>query len=174
MNASLRSLGSSLALLFLLAGGAHAQSLTITTLAGSTTGGGWIDAQGTAARFSDPAGIALEASGSLLIADTGNHVIRRLTPAGVVTTVAGTPGVAGHADGIGSGVRFDSPRGVAVDSGGVIYVADTDNMSSAASPRTGRSRRWRGSRAPRAGQTAPAPPRRSAPRTASTSTAPTT
>jgi sugar lactone lactonase YvrE len=127
MTYSARRLGSSIALAFLLAGAASAQSLTIGTLAGPRTGGGYVDAQGSAARFSEPTGVALEPSGSIVVADTGNHVIRRVSPDGVVTTVAGRSGLPGFADGAAAEARFNTPNGVAVDSAGAIYVADTGN-----------------------------------------------
>jgi len=63
----------------------------------------------------------------VLVADTGNHTIRRITPAGVVTTVAGTAGLSGSAAGVGAAARFSSPSGIAVDTAGKIYVADTFN-----------------------------------------------
>jgi serine/threonine protein kinase/sugar lactone lactonase YvrE len=97
----------------------------ITTIAGSAQ---WGEANGSRAEagFTYPWGLCLEANGNLLVADTGNHVIRRVTPAGEVSTVAGT-GAAGHKDGPGDIAEFNEPRGVAVDTLGNIYVADTVN-----------------------------------------------
>jgi hypothetical protein len=100
---------------------------TFTTLAGSPIAGGSTDGIGGAARFSGPSGIAVDNAGVAYIADTGNHTIRKVTPAGVVTTLAGVPGAAGSADGTGSAARFNGPHGVAVDGTGAVYVADTDN-----------------------------------------------
>ncbi len=105
-----------------------AQPLVIRTLAGSTSGGGFADAFGVSARFSVPRAIAADAAGNLWVADTGNHVIRRVTPAGDVTTIAGEPGVAGFADGAGSAARFRFPAGIAVDPvDGTIWISDKDN-----------------------------------------------
>ena len=69
----------------------------------------------------------MDSAGNVYVADTGNHTIRKVTPAGVVTTLAGLAGSAGSADGTGSAARFNHPIGVAVDSAGNVYVADTGN-----------------------------------------------
>lgn len=104
------------------------QTLSITTLAGSPTGGGAVDATGADARFSAPRAIAVDLAGNILVADTGNHAIRTITPAGVVTTLAGVLGVQGFADGAGHLARFRFPAGIAVDPvSGNIYVSDKDN-----------------------------------------------
>lgn len=95
--------------------------------AGSYHESGSTDGLGSAARFSSPSGIARDRLGNLFLADTTNHVIRRITPAGQVTTFAGVAGEAGLANGCDSEVRFNSPRGVAVDALGFVYVADTGN-----------------------------------------------
>jgi serine/threonine-protein kinase len=97
----------------------------VSTLAGSTTAGN-ADGTGSAASFNQPAGVAVDASGNVFVADFGNNEIREVTPSGVVTTVAGS-GAQGHADGTGTAASFYSPTGVAVDSSGNIYVADTNN-----------------------------------------------
>lgn len=87
---------------------------------------GYRDGVGAAASFNTPSGIALDAAGNLYIADTGNHVIRKLAPDGSVTTLAGS-GVAGFMDGQGAQAQFNGPVGVAVDTDGMVYVADTYN-----------------------------------------------
>jgi uncharacterized repeat protein (TIGR01451 family) len=100
----------------------------VTTLAGLAGSSGSIDATGSGARFSHLYGIAVDNAGNLSVTDTGNDTVRKVTPAGVVTTLAGTPGVAGSADGTGSGARFDGPFGIAVDNTNNVYVGDRDNQ----------------------------------------------
>ena len=95
--------------------------------AGSYYDSGSTDGLGSAARFSSPSGIARDRLGNLFLADTANHVIRRITPAGQVSTFAGVAGQAGLANGCDTEVRFYAPRGVAVDALGFVYVADTGN-----------------------------------------------
>jgi sugar lactone lactonase YvrE len=95
-----------------------------TTLAGSQEG--YAEGAGTAAAFNTPSGMAIDAAGNLYVADTGNNAIRKVTPAGLVSTLAGD-GLAGNKDGNGAGAQFNGPIGVAVDAAGVVYVADTYN-----------------------------------------------
>ena len=99
----------------------------VSTLAGSPGVEGSADGTGSAARFNGPTGVAVDSSGNVYVADTENHTIRKVTPGGVVTTLAGTAGVFGSADGTGSAAKFNHPFRVAVDSSGNVYVADTDN-----------------------------------------------
>ncbi|MFL6248155.1 MAG: NHL repeat-containing protein [Thermoanaerobaculia bacterium] len=104
------------------------QSGVVTTLAGSEdAAANWVDATGTAARFDSPRGIAADAQGNLFVADTDNHVIRHITPAGVVTTVAGKPFTPGNINGIGSMARFTLPEGLAVTASGQLLIADRFN-----------------------------------------------
>jgi sugar lactone lactonase YvrE len=100
----------------------------VSTIAGVAGESGFADSYGSFARFYGPQGLALDASGNLLVADTNNNAIRRIvTGSGVVTTVAGWAGTAGSTDGANSQAQFRYPSGVAVDSAGNIFVADTDN-----------------------------------------------
>ncbi len=96
----------------------------VNTLAGSAGPSGSTDGTGTAVRFSTPRGLAADSSGNVYVADSDNSTIRKITPAGVVTTLAGLAGVPGFANGTGSAARFGSPEGVATDSAGNLYVAD--------------------------------------------------
>jgi len=108
----------------------YAQSVyepyTFTTLAGNA-GYGSADGLGSAARFSSPQGMAVDNTGNIYLADSSNHTIRKLTPGGVVTTLAGLAGIYGSADGKGSTARFNNPYGVAVDGAGNVYVSDAYN-----------------------------------------------
>lgn len=105
-----------------------------TTVAGSAGLRGSADGAGSDARFSHPEGIAIDAAGNLVVADRDNHTIRRITPAGQVSTLAGSPGQAGFANGPAASARFNYPRGVAIDSLGTIYVCDASATVRAISP----------------------------------------
>ena len=96
----------------------------VTTLAGGAEG--FKDGAGRAASFNSPSALALDTDGNLYVADTGNNAIRKITPAGLVTTLAGD-GTAGRVDGAARSARFNGPVGVAVDAQGNVYVADTYN-----------------------------------------------
>lgn len=99
----------------------------VTTLAGRPGSFGSSGGTGNAARFNTPSGAAVDSAGNVYVADTYNQTIRKVTPAGVVTTLAGLAGAEGSANGTGSAARFDHPFGVAVDSADNVYVADKDN-----------------------------------------------
>jgi sugar lactone lactonase YvrE len=96
----------------------------VSTLAGSSQSG-HIDGTGPAARFGSLAGLALDAQGVLYVTEYGSGRIRRITPAGVVTTLAGT-GRRGYADGSASTAEFDGLAGLAVDAQGTLFAAEYD------------------------------------------------
>jgi sugar lactone lactonase YvrE len=103
----------------------------MTTLAGVygqyPDGRGSNDGTGTSARFDNPRGLTVDGTGNVYVADSANNTIRKITPAGVVTTLAGTAGAVGSADGNGPSARFNEPTGVAVDVAGNVFVADAGN-----------------------------------------------
>ena len=99
----------------------------VTTLAGLAGASGSTDGTGSAARFNAPQNVTVDSAGNIYVADALNHTIRKITSAGVVTTLAGLAGTSGSADGTGSAARFKFPYGVAVDSAGNVYVGDTGN-----------------------------------------------
>lgn len=98
----------------------------VTTLAGLGGLSGSTDATGTSARFYWPVGMMLDGSGNLLVADVGNHKIRKITPAGVVTTFAGT-GTRSCVNGLASVATFNEPRAICMYSANHFYVADAAN-----------------------------------------------
>ncbi|MBI3992328.1 MAG: SMP-30/gluconolactonase/LRE family protein [Candidatus Lambdaproteobacteria bacterium] len=106
-----------------------APSPILTLLAGDLDTPGSTDGTGSAARFNYPRGVATDSSGNLYVVDQSNNTIRKITPAGVVTTLAGTAGQAGSSDGTGSAARFDRPLGVTVDGSGNLYVSDHYNFT---------------------------------------------
>jgi hypothetical protein len=101
----------------------------VTTIAGLAGVAGSADGRGSAARFDRPASITVAPDNSIYVADANNHTIRKVTPAGVVSTVAGLAGVAGSDDGPGSTARFQLPLGVATDQNGNVYITDDLNFT---------------------------------------------
>jgi len=101
---------------------------TVTTLAGYWAGSGSADGTGTDARFNRPYGLASDGAGDLFVADQSNHTIRKVVVStGAVTTLAGSAGTSGSADGTGTAAGFNDPMGVAFDGEGNLFVADTEN-----------------------------------------------
>lgn len=98
---------------------------TTSTFAGSGTRG-FADGAAAQAQFSDPQGIAVDANGNVYVAEYGNNRVRKVTPDGTVSTLAGS-GTMGFADGPGTEAQFAHPRGIAVDAHDNVYVADAEN-----------------------------------------------
>src|SRR5262245_37125985 len=127
---SIKAFAAILSATITLSNPVHAQSTNVentvvTTLAGGPNPG-FSNAVGTLARFSAPQGICIDPSGNLYVADTGNNVIRKISPSGQVTTFAGT-GVAGSQLGQATTAQFFIPTGVCLDNAGNVYVADSGN-----------------------------------------------
>ena len=95
----------------------------MTTFAGVAGSSGSNDDTGTAAKFNFPAGIVSDGS-NLFVVDSGNHTIRKITSAGVVTTFAGTAGSAGSTGATGAAARFNNPTALTIDAAGNLYVSD--------------------------------------------------
>lgn len=102
-----------------------ARNGVVTTVAGLPGWPGTEDGTGSAARFSSLGDIAVDRYGNLFVTD--GYTIRKVTPYGEVSTLAGKAKTWGYADGRGSGARFNRPHGIAVDRDGNLYVADTNN-----------------------------------------------
>lgn len=99
----------------------------VTTVAGTVGFGGFTNGIGTAATFFKPTGVAVDTSGNIYVADTGNNAIRKITmPGATVTTLAGS-GAAGANNATGSSATFNAPTALAVDGSGNVLVADTGN-----------------------------------------------
>ncbi|WCT12615.1 hypothetical protein [Mucilaginibacter jinjuensis] len=101
---------------------ANATTATVTTFVGNGSGG-FVNGTGTGAQLYNPLGMASDAAGNLYVADQFNHVIRKITPAGVVSTFCGS-GTNGHVDGPANIAQFSSPNAIAVDKSGNVYVTD--------------------------------------------------
>lgn len=99
----------------------------VTAFAGQLGASGSLNATGTNAQFDTPSGLAFDGSGNLFVADTGNGTIRKITPAGAVSTFAGIAGSSGFADGPAGGAQFYSPLGIAVATNGDVFIADSGN-----------------------------------------------
>jgi len=119
---------SGLFVLFTLPVAAQPKTLVVSTVAGLANFGS-ADGIGSTAKFLLPTSVAVDGAGNVYVADTANDTIREITSAGVVTTLAGMEQMPGTNDGTGSAARFNQPYGVAVDSLGNIYVADSTNFT---------------------------------------------
>ena len=99
----------------------------VTTFAGTPGQSGTNDGTGLSAMFNVPRGMAFDSAGNLFVVDSNNHTVRMITPEGVVTTVAGMPGVTGSANGTNTDARFYGPKGIVLDDAGNMFVADGGN-----------------------------------------------
>jgi len=98
----------------------------VSTLAGTTGQAGSNDGTGTAARFNDPTGIAVDSQDNLFVTDYYNNAIRKITPAGVVTTLTGKASQEGYVNGSLATARFSFPTSIAVDADDNLYVSDSN------------------------------------------------
>src|SRR5260221_3019104 len=108
----------------------RSQSFAFTTIAGLARTPGKTDGTNGSARFNSPYGLAVDGTGNIFVADHDNNAIRKMTPVGtnwVVTTIAGVLGQSGSTDGTNSNARFFFPDGVAIDTNGTLFVADSGN-----------------------------------------------
>lgn len=113
----------------LTSGGSANAASFVTTIAGQSGKPSFADGNGVAARLNRPYGVVADTFGNLYVSDTYNHTIRKISPTGDVSTLAGKAGQPGYADGVGSSTQFYYPRGLAIDDAGNLYVADTNNRA---------------------------------------------
>lgn len=101
----------------------------VSTLAGWPSWSGSVDGRASAGRFNYLTGLCTDKAGNVYVTDAAANTIRKITPAGVVTTIAGTAGTTGSADGNGPDARFNGPEGLVIDNDGNLYIADAFNYT---------------------------------------------
>lgn len=111
---------------------------SLSLFAGNLGGSGSADGPLAVARFDSPWGMAVDASGAIHVGDSGNHVVRRISSQGQVSTLAGRAGTRGYANGTGADARFDYPRALVADAAGIVYVSDSGNRAIRSITPTGR------------------------------------
>lgn len=99
-----------------------------STLSGYPGASGYAEGVGSAARFNQPMGVAVDAAGNVFVSDSWNGVLRKITPSGQTSLVAGVPGFGGFVEGLGTVAKFNNPIDVAIDTNGVLYVSDRGNL----------------------------------------------
>jgi sugar lactone lactonase YvrE len=99
----------------------------VSTVAGQAKLKGDVNGPGPSALFRWPTGVAVDGNGFIYVSDKRNSTIRVIAPSGVVSTLAGYPGIAGSADGLADSARFSDPQGIAVDGASNLFVADCTN-----------------------------------------------
>jgi sugar lactone lactonase YvrE len=98
-------------------------------LAGNAEESGDRDGSAAIARFAGPAGVTVDGAGNLFVADAAKHTIRKTSVAGIVSTLAGSPGESEWVDAAGNLARLNNPRGLVVDAAGNVFIADTGNQA---------------------------------------------
>jgi len=116
----------------------------VTTFAGMAGQSGFTDGVGTTARFNSPLGLAVAADRTIIVADSGNHLVRAIAPNRTVTTLAGRAEAWGTEDGTGGNARFNGPVGVAISADGDIFVSDSNNHAIRKITRAGIVTTWAG------------------------------
>ncbi|MCA1963279.1 MAG: hypothetical protein LDL31_04980, partial [Prosthecobacter sp.] len=107
-------------------GTAETVTANVSLWAGTAGSTGSVDGTGSAARFNNPTALSIDNAGFLYVADTGNHLLRRVNAGGTVSLLAGTAGTAGSQNGTGAAATFNAPRGIVVDPAGTVaYVCDS-------------------------------------------------
>jgi hypothetical protein len=96
----------------------------VTTFAGTAGRSGYVDGAGEVARFTSPTGIAIDSAGNVYVTDAGNYLVRKITPTGIVSTLAGQAGKPGHTDGPAAAALFTHLAQISVDPTGNVYVMD--------------------------------------------------
>jgi sugar lactone lactonase YvrE len=134
LSSSLKRTNLYFGLLFILNSNIYGKELKPIILAGQAGVTGAMDGQGNEAMFNDPHSLAIDKQGNIYVSDLENDNIRKIDPTGYVSTIAGSEGVTGHTNGIGTNATFDGPTGIALDSNGNLFVLEIYGMIREISP----------------------------------------